>query len=169
MQVLPDSHRSGFRPFCIQTPEDLSQSLSYAPQRGKLSLRTVSRLHPLGLRLRHGPGSRRPSTFPNDDDKSSGIRHSACHRTFIEQHGRSDGLMADGRKRSPAHARSQSGQGPRRLRARRTFPNKLCVGSRGKGLDSRGKLFDSQGKGIDARNKEVDARVKPLDSRNNQG
>jgi hypothetical protein len=27
---LPDSHRSGFRPFCLQTPDDLPPSLSHA-------------------------------------------------------------------------------------------------------------------------------------------
>src|SRR6185295_15730981 len=53
MRDLPDSHRSGFRPFCLQTPDDLSRSLSYARQRHELSLRTVSRLRPPGLRLRH--------------------------------------------------------------------------------------------------------------------
>src|SRR4029078_11487625 len=30
MQDLPDSHRSGFRPFCLQTPDDLRRSLSHA-------------------------------------------------------------------------------------------------------------------------------------------
>ena len=58
MWVLPDSHRSGFRPFCLQTPDDPPWPLSYALQRQRLSHRTVSRLRPQGLGFAIGPQAR---------------------------------------------------------------------------------------------------------------